>query len=242
MRERYASFRGLLNEADVNYREIEERVSPQSDRKEAIPVGWVKTPEGYFIQLTSKGYKETHVKIYAPESVKIGTHFKPSAHLAIPTKGQMIALSKVVIDKYLKSYADKGAYYLTGVRLNDAEKELVAKYPMDAAHIAYLTAVAGYITRKNFPEDEHIDNKADAFRHYYWAGMVGKQLGDEKGRKFLDAHESDPDNPDKEKRMDLYNNNEGLKFSKNYKGKDFEEDLEKSGLDKIKNRELKWLK
>ncbi|WP_374078642.1 hypothetical protein [Bdellovibrio bacteriovorus] len=231
-----------MREADVSYQELEDQLSPPSDRKEPNPVGWVETSEGYYIQMTSRGYKETNVKIYAPENMKAGVRFKPHSHLAAPQKGQMVALSKAVIDRYLKSYADKGAYYLTGVKLNEKEKELVTKYPVDAGKVAYLTALAGYVTRKNFPEDEHVNNKADAFRHYYWAGMVGKELGEEKGRKFLDAHEGSPENPTNEKRMDLFNNNEGLKFSKSYQGKNFEKDLEQSGLEKIKNRELKWLK
>jgi len=39
----------------------------------------------------------------------------------------------------------------------------------------------------------------------------------------------------------MRNNLNGIDYFKNYKGNNFEEDLIKSGLEKVKNKELVWL-
>jgi hypothetical protein len=42
--------------------------------------------------------------------------------------------------------------------------------------------------------------------------------------------------------MDLYNNGQGIEYSKNYIGYDFEGDIVKAGLDKIQSGDLRWIK
>lgn len=54
----------------------------------------------------------------------------------------------------------------------------------------------------------HNDN-ADAFRHALWNAFMVKRIGYAEAKKWADAHEDYPNNPELEKRMDLHNNNLG---------------------------------
>lgn len=48
-----------------------------------------------------------------------------------------------------------------------------------------------------------IDDESDAFRHFVWAALLTKELGKARAKEFLDAHETDPDQPHIERQMDL---------------------------------------
>jgi hypothetical protein len=52
------------------------------------------------------------------------------------------------------------------------------------------------------------DNEADAFRHAYWSLLISRELGPVEAKKFTDAHERRPSNPES-RIMDLHNNQVG---------------------------------
>jgi hypothetical protein len=86
------------------------------------------------------------------------------------------------------------------------------------------------------------DDRADAFRHFVWSALVTNKIGVEKAREYLTAHEDYPNNNYEAKSMDLFNNEQGIKFSREYKGSSFEEDLIHECKEKIRNHELRWIK
>lgn len=85
------------------------------------------------------------------------------------------------------------------------------------------------------------NTSADAFRHFIWSGLIANTVGSDRAFEFLKAHEDYAGNPIEEKNMDMHNNLKGIDYFKNYKGNNFENDLIKSGLEKVKNKELLWL-
>ena len=65
-----------------------------------------------------------------------------------------------------------------------------------------------------------------------------------KAKIFLTAHEQDPIQPQKEKEMDLFNNNKGLDYAQNEikKNKEIELDqTEKAALQALRDHQLKVL-
>jgi len=55
----------------------------------------------------------------------------------------------------------------------------------------------------------------------------------EKAKEYLDAHEDFPENKPEVKSMDLFNNNKGIEYFREYQGKNFEQDLIRDGLGKV---------
>ncbi|MBD8512091.1 hypothetical protein L6J37_04400 [Photobacterium sp. WH77] len=63
------------------------------------------------------------------------------------------------------------------------------------------------LVRKNGRNDA-----SDAFRHCFWSALMARDLGYMNAQRFTNAHESSPDNPFMEKKMDLHNNDVGLRI------------------------------
>jgi RHS repeat-associated protein len=59
--------------------------------------------------------------------------------------------------------------------------------------------------------DGHND-RIDAFRHTAWNALNAKYLGEVEARRFADAHEARPAQPDDERTMDLNNNEIGRRL------------------------------
>lgn len=93
--------------------------------------------------------------------------------------------------------------------LTNDEKDLVRQSPKDAWIVFEQKNIAEESTERNFPDGD-LNDESDAFRHFIWAGLLFKELGLEKAKQFLDAHENDPKQPPSEKAMDLANNRDGL--------------------------------
>lgn len=126
--------------------------------------------------------------------------------------------------------------------LTPAEKKLVEKNP-EAALTAFTQKTrAEWSTGRNFPE-QGLNDESDAFRHFLWAGLLTKELGPEKAKEFLDAHEANPLQPDSERAMDQFNNEKGSASAQNLilNKKWSLENLEKDGLDSLKSKSLKVL-
>lgn len=127
--------------------------------------------------------------------------------------------------------------------LTPSEKELVEKYPKDALIVFIQKTRAELSSGRNFP-DQDLNDESDAFRHFIWAGLLTKELGKEKAKLFLDAHEVNRLQRLSEKQMDTYNNKMGqesatiLIRNKKWSLKN----LEAKGLRALKSKKLKVLK
>lgn len=66
------------------------------------------------------------------------------------------------------------------------------------------------------PNHTSHNNEADAFKHCLFQAELTFWLGKDIAKFFGDLHEAKPDNPDKEKIMDLHNNEVGREIGKPY--------------------------
>lgn len=127
--------------------------------------------------------------------------------------------------------------------LTQAEKELVVKNPKQAFSVFEQKELAEDSTDRNFP-DQNLNDESDAFRHFILAGLLTKELGREKAKEYLYAHETDPDQPEIERRMDEFNNGKGqsaaetLIQNKNWSLRN----LESQGLKSLHAKELEVIR
>lgn len=93
--------------------------------------------------------------------------------------------------------------------LTDAEKDLIAKYPVDAAKIYKAKMEAEKSVERlfggNFRNDE-----SDAVRHFLWSAYSADAVGSDRAQMFLEAHETNKHQSSIEKKMDTTNNERGL--------------------------------
>ncbi len=138
-----------------------------------------------------------------------------------------------------KSILGKILYY---PGLTPAEKNLVEKNPEDVLTAFIQKTRAEWSSGRNFPE-QGLNDEGDAFRHFIWAGLLTKELGPEKTKEFLSAHEANPLQPDSERDMDQFNNGKGASSAQSLiSNKKWSiENLEKSGLDSLRSKDLKVL-
>ena len=131
--------------------------------------------------------------------------------------------------------------YIQG--LNEGDKAIIAKYPKDALIVYKAKDTVDDLTQKVFGKAGRND-ESDAFRHFIWAGLLVKELGQKRAELFLTAHEQDPGQPASERDMDIANNKMGIEFSNNElkQGNKIELDaLEKAALKALKDNRLKVL-
>lgn len=241
------SLRGLVSDAQNTYAQVEEAFAPAADHQAPIPVGWLKTPEGYLMHLESNGYQEVRVKLYVPRELKSEAHFRPSDIIAIPSKGQRLAISPIA-NEYQNNYLDPTMKSLlkliAGRSIQDSELDLIKKYPIDAVRAFLDAQEAVRKTNDIFKDFDSLhNNEADAFRHFYWSSRLSSQLGIPQADKFLTAHEDDESQPKAEKEMDLFNNHVGEKFVRDFQesrgSTPTERDIAEKGIESLKKGELK---
>ncbi len=238
--DKWSQFQNLLQNAQSSFQQIENVLSPQSHRKSPLPVGWLKTQEGYLINLMSQGYRKVHVKIYVPEDLKKSTYFDPTQKIALPGEGQRLSLSNQVVNEV--SHFGK-QFFKDLTAITPAEARFIVQYPEDSFKIYQAAVRAKELTYKHFPESKTFSqDRSDAFRHFFWSSRISHEVGPAKAQKYLDAHEDFPNNPVADKKMDLHNNSKGIQFGSSYTGSSFESDCIENGFKKIKDRELVWLK
>ena len=127
--------------------------------------------------------------------------------------------------------------------LTKGDREMIAKHPADALKVYQAKQKADDLSLKVFKQQGRND-ESDAFRHFVWAALVTKELGQEKANEFLNAHEDEISQPLREKEMDTINNNFGVEYvvKQSGSGKPIELDqIEKMALEHLKSRELKVL-
>jgi hypothetical protein len=127
--------------------------------------------------------------------------------------------------------------------LTSIEKDLVAKSPKDAFTVYKQKNIAEKSTARNFP-DQGLSDESDAFRHFLWAALLTKELGESRAKEFLDAHEADPDQPAIERQMDMYNNNQGQIATKSLMKANRwrQKNIEAKGLEELRSKRLQVLK
>lgn len=142
-------------------------------------------------------------------------------------------------DKNSKGILGKVIYY---PGLTPLERKLIEKYPGDALTAFIQKTRAEWSSGRNFPE-QGLNDEGDAFRHFLWAGLLTKELGPDKAKEFLNAHEANPLQPDHERSMDQFNNEKGSSSAQSLiSNKKWSiENLEKSGLDSLRSKDLKVL-
>lgn len=126
--------------------------------------------------------------------------------------------------------------------LTPEEKKLIEKNPKDAVTVFIQKTRAEWSSGNSFPE-QGLNDEGDAFRHFLWAGLITKELGSEKAKEFLSAHEVNPLQSDSERDMDQFNNEKGISSTQNLlQNKKWSiENLEKSGLDLLRSKNLKFI-
>lgn len=238
--EQLKKYKEILQDTSLKYSETEQVLSPLSSKTEASSVGWLKHEDGYYVHLQADGYQQVHVKIYVPEDIKANTHFEPTKHVALPGQGQRLSLSPNVIDHY----KDKANQFIKNKGGVSAKETLfILKNPLDSFRIYEASQKAIQTTWSHLKSfNNYEDDNTDAFRHFIWSGLVAHEIGFEKAQEYLNAHEDFPNNNPEAKSMDLFNNAKGIEYSNNYNGGSFEKDLIQSGLDKVRDHELRWLK
>jgi len=140
-------------------------------------------------------------------------------------------ISRETLDKY--TYVDA---------LTEKEKNLISMFPRIALYGYMSQREAIKSTRRIFGYNGRND-ETDAYRHFVWSSFLVNSVGEKMARRLLMAHESTPLQAEKEKKMDLYNNKQGLSAAKEFKGKqDFNSEIEKEALERLRKNELKVIK
>ncbi len=91
-------------------------------------------------------------------------------------------------------------------------KRVALKDPIGAIHARDVKDETVALTQKLFPNTEHYDNKADAFRHAYFSLRLSQEIGSTRAKRFTDAYEISNINKIGSRCMDLWNNREGRKM------------------------------
>ncbi|MEY4616184.1 MAG: hypothetical protein RJB66_1144 [Pseudomonadota bacterium] len=147
---------------------------------------------------SSNGYESQVITFYNPTNA-IKT-FQATKYYLRPVRDdvQPIILASVFpygdeIQKILEEQALKLLGYLSSQypTLNPSEKDLVKQNPIEAAVVFYNAFLAEKNGDQFFPHSG-INGAADSFRHFVWAGLLTRDLGEEPARKFLNAHELNP--------------------------------------------------
>ncbi len=135
---------------------------------------------------------------------------------------------------------DQIGMYIYYPGLTPAERKLVKKHPKDALTVFLQKTRAEWSSSRHFP-DQGLNDESDAFRHFIWAGLLTKKLGQERAKEFLDAHEANPLQSKEERNMDLHNNDRGQSAARKLiEDKNWSiEKLEEMGLEELRNKQLK---
>lgn len=126
--------------------------------------------------------------------------------------------------------------------LTPAERKLVDQNPKEATIVFIQKTRAEMSSSRNFPS-QRFNDEGDAFRHFMWAGLLTNELGTARAKSYLDAHENDPAQPIGERSMDDLNNQAGQNAAEKLsaKGAWTIQDLEREGLEALRNRKLSVL-
>ncbi len=227
------------------FREILDSLRSNIDLPRNNFVSKVPGPNIY-TETLSRGHETQVVTFYNPNNASKTIGFTEYYLKPLRVDVQPIVLAAVFpyedeIDQILKEYALKllgqlGALYPT---LNSHEQNLVKENPIEAATVFYNAYLAEQKGDQTYPNSEK-NGESDAFRHFVWAGLLTRDLGEETARKFLNAHELTPGQLLQEKAMDESNNESGIQAAKKLldAGSFDNPKFYNVAIDEIKNRNL----
>lgn len=110
-----------------------------------------------------------------------------------------------------------GSQYPT---LNTEEKKLVKEKPEESAIVFFNAIIAEQKAEESYPNSKP-NGESDAFRHYVWSGLLVRDIGEDRARVFLNAHESALGQSEAEKAMDQFNNDQGITAAKEMLQKEY---------------------
>lgn len=90
--------------------------------------------------------------------------------------------------------------------------EFCLRHPIIAWQSKQLVKKINEDTLKTFPHQYLYNNNSDAYRHFVWAAISSKEFGLEDSKEILTKYEDYPDNPTREHKMDLFNNEQGFLY------------------------------
>nr|AIA17299.1 hypothetical protein [uncultured bacterium] len=109
--------------------------------------------------------------------------------------------------------------------LTPKERALVAKNPAKCLAAYQLSWDAEKLCKQIYIASQTND-ASDACRHFVWASLLTRELGLEFTNQILNAHESNLNEPEVERSMDLANNRQGQLAFQSLKNKSDEQILE----------------
>lgn len=127
-------------------------------------------------------------------------------------------------------------------RLTEGDRLIISKMPYEAYKVFLAKERVDKLTNKIFKKSRSQD-ESDAFRHFVWSVLLAQELGVDKAKSFLIAHEQDSTQSKNEKDMDLYNNDQGISYFIKNKNKKIELiDIEREALDRLRKKKLKVIR
>jgi len=131
---------------------------------------------------------------------------------------------------------NKIAYY---VGFTVEEIKYSTKNPEKAFKAYEMQKLANSMTKQIFKRNLNGD-ESDAFRHFVWAGLLAKEISIEDAKIILMAHEYGQDLDSVNRKMDIFNNEKGLKEAEELLNKKQlnKESIEQEAIKAIKNNEL----
>ena len=107
--------------------------------------------------------------------------------------------------------------------LTPPEKALAKKHPIAAYKVSKAREIADQYAQERYGDNwKHGYNEANAFRHAMWNAVMTDMIGEEKAKKFADAHEAEylTDQPEL-CAMDFHNNQLGRQIALDYAGQGY---------------------
>jgi hypothetical protein len=93
--------------------------------------------------------------------------------------------------------------------LTTSERALISKEPMKMLK-AYQISWKAESQCKQLYQSSKTNDESDACRHFVWAGLLTKEFTRKFAEQVLDAHEQEPVQSEKERTMDVKNNQSGI--------------------------------
>jgi len=156
----------------------------------------------------SSVYSQTDVckKWFAENGIKTGTNCVLEC-MSSPTGMGTFICTRECKDLCNKIDNSNSLYFYYG--LTDQEKKLVSLYKTESITVFVQKEKAEAMSISIFGSNRNGD-ESDAVRHFAWAAFLYKELGMDKAKMFLDAHEDTDRQLQADKAMDLANNRAGL--------------------------------
>ena len=240
----YENVRAWTQTLKGDYDEIARIMAPMPFRTEPIPMGWGRTSSGIETKAESlEGYSSVQINLFLSNSAPTSVPFRPADMIAIPSRGQRLAISgnKAENDP-LSRLASSGLDQVAPQKLTQEEKNFIREHPIDAAQIYINSLTAIDMTSEIFPNGEGMHNgSADAFRHFSWAALNAQSVGVDQARAFMVAHEQKPGEPMAERDMDLSNNEKGFAFMGEAKGRQSDQQISDAAWKAVNSGKLKVL-